>query len=80
MLVIHRFNLSPHALADIEKWEDLFAVNIRGPILCYKYGAKQMVKQGDGGRIIGENIGSNIYFELTVPHYSRRIVNMWPER
>ncbi|KAF9458938.1 NAD(P)-binding protein [Collybia nuda] len=39
--------------ADPAKWEAIFAVNIRGVVLCYKYAAKQMVKQGGGGRIIG---------------------------
>jgi len=36
--------------------EDLqrtFAVNTLSTFLCYKYAAKQMVKQGRGGRIIG---------------------------
>jgi NAD(P)-dependent dehydrogenase (short-subunit alcohol dehydrogenase family) len=42
-------------LADVEKWESLWATNIRGSVLCYKYAAKQMVKQGSGGRIIGRN-------------------------
>lgn len=29
------------------------AINTRGPFLCYKYAAEQMIKQGRGGRIIG---------------------------
>jgi NAD(P)-dependent dehydrogenase (short-subunit alcohol dehydrogenase family) len=29
------------------------AVNARGPFLCYKYAAQQLIKQGRGGRIIG---------------------------
>ena len=29
------------------------AINVRGTMLCYKYAAQQMVKQGRGGRIIG---------------------------
>ncbi|KAJ7264956.1 NAD-binding protein [Mycena haematopus] len=39
--------------ADIEEWEKRWEVNIRGTLLCYKYSARQMVKQGTGGRIIG---------------------------
>ncbi|KAJ7811396.1 hypothetical protein B0H14DRAFT_1471801 [Mycena olivaceomarginata] len=39
--------------ADVEKWEQLWEINIRGVLLCYKYAARQMVKQGAGGRIIG---------------------------
>ena len=30
-----------------------FTVNAQSTFLCYKYAAKQMVKQGRGGRIIG---------------------------
>ncbi|KAG6819465.1 hypothetical protein H0H93_011598 [Arthromyces matolae] len=38
---------------DVEEWDRLFAVNVRGVFLCYKYAALQMIKQGEGGRIIG---------------------------
>jgi len=37
----------------VEAWERVFAVNVRGTMLCYKYAAAQMIKQGRGGRIIG---------------------------
>ncbi|KAJ7811401.1 hypothetical protein B0H14DRAFT_3755173 [Mycena olivaceomarginata] len=40
-------------ISDVEKWEQLWEINIRGVLLCYKYAARQMVKQGAGGRIIG---------------------------
>ncbi|KAJ7264999.1 NAD-P-binding protein [Mycena haematopus] len=39
--------------ANIETWEKCWAVNIRGVLLCYKYAARHLVKQGAGGRIIG---------------------------
>jgi len=39
--------------ADLEQWDSLSAVNIHGPLLCYKYAARQMIKQGTGGRIVG---------------------------
>ncbi|KAJ6502046.1 hypothetical protein C8R45DRAFT_1091949 [Mycena sanguinolenta] len=39
--------------ADIEAWEKCWAVNIKGVLFSYKYAARQMVKQGSGGRIIG---------------------------
>ena len=58
----HFRSFSPYLcyyLANVEKWEDLWAINIRGPLLCYKYAAIQMVKQGSGGRIIGRIPGSN---------------------
>ncbi|KAJ7154278.1 hypothetical protein C8R46DRAFT_1179059 [Mycena filopes] len=37
----------------IEDWEKLWAVNVKGVLFSYKYAARQMVKQGTGGRIIG---------------------------
>ncbi|KAH7890537.1 NAD(P)-binding protein, partial [Phlebopus sp. FC_14] len=33
-------------------WEKVMAVNARGPFLCYKHAATQMIKQGRGGRLI----------------------------
>ncbi|KAF5383188.1 hypothetical protein D9615_005091 [Tricholomella constricta] len=39
--------------ADVDGFESVAAVNVRGTLLCYKYAARQMVKQGTGGRIIG---------------------------
>ncbi|KAF9447672.1 NAD(P)-binding protein [Macrolepiota fuliginosa MF-IS2] len=41
------------AEADLSDWDALLAVNLRGVVMCYKYAAKQMIKQGTGGRIIG---------------------------
>ena len=40
-------------IATVENFDRLMAVNARGPMLCYKYAAKQMIAQGRGGRIIG---------------------------
>ncbi|KAG5221507.1 acetoin reductase family protein [Salix suchowensis] len=35
-------------------WDALYAVNVRGTFLCYKHAANAMIKQGRGGRIVGE--------------------------
>ena len=40
-------------LVDVAKFDHLISINLRGVMLCYKYAAIQMVKQGRGGRIIG---------------------------
>ncbi|KAJ6454538.1 NAD-P-binding protein [Mycena vitilis] len=42
---------------DVKKWEECLKVNIRGVLRCYKHAARHMVKQGAGGRIIGQHIG-----------------------
>jgi NAD(P)-dependent dehydrogenase (short-subunit alcohol dehydrogenase family) len=33
-------------------WDKMFAVNVRGTFLCFKYAAEQMILQGHGGRLI----------------------------
>jgi meso-butanediol dehydrogenase / (S,S)-butanediol dehydrogenase / diacetyl reductase len=36
-----------------EEFDELMSINLRGVYLCYNAAAKQMIKQGDGGKIIG---------------------------
>lgn len=48
----------PFLTTSVEDWDKLFAVNARGVFLCYQYAAKQMIKQGSGGKIIGACSGS----------------------
>lgn len=36
-----------------EDFDELMAVNLRGVFLCYTAAARQMIRQGDGGKIIG---------------------------
>ncbi|KAF7369230.1 NAD(P)-binding protein [Mycena venus] len=47
------YNPMPQMTAD--QWDRIMNVNARGVFLCYKYAGIQMVKQGDGGRIIGSS-------------------------
>jgi NAD(P)-dependent dehydrogenase (short-subunit alcohol dehydrogenase family) len=37
---------------DAESWDDVLAVDLKGPFLCIKHAATQMIAQGDGGAII----------------------------
>ncbi|KAF8226635.1 NAD(P)-binding protein [Tricholoma matsutake] len=46
--------------ANVQACEVIFGVNVIGTLLCYKYAAKQMVKQGSGGRIIGASSGTGL--------------------
>ena len=41
-----------HFLATVNDFEKVFAVNVRGTYLCFKYAAEQMMRQGSGGRLI----------------------------
>ncbi|EIM81972.1 NAD-P-binding protein [Stereum hirsutum FP-91666 SS1] len=45
----------PQAIQDanLGDYRRVWSVNVEGAILCYKYAAIQMIKQGNGGRIIG---------------------------
>lgn len=48
--------LNPTPLsANMSDWTKLLAVNLYGPIFCYRYAAIQMVEQKSGGRIIGKS-------------------------
>jgi glucose 1-dehydrogenase len=48
----------------LEEWQKIMAVNLTGPFLCAQAAAKQMIRQGGGGRII--NI-SSIHEDLPMP-------------
>jgi len=48
----------------LDLWHKVIAVNLTGPWLCAQAAGKQMVKQGDGGRII--NI-SSVHEDLPMP-------------
>ncbi|KIW50224.1 hypothetical protein PV05_11833 [Exophiala xenobiotica] len=37
----------------VDEWDKVMAVNVRGVMLCYREAAKQMIKQGKGGKIVG---------------------------
>jgi meso-butanediol dehydrogenase/(S,S)-butanediol dehydrogenase/diacetyl reductase len=36
----------------VDRWDRTYAVNTRGVFLCYSIAAKQMIKQGSGGKLI----------------------------
>lgn len=46
--------ISPRHTASVEAFDKQMAVNARSVMLCYKHAAKQMIAQGQGGRIIGQ--------------------------
>ncbi len=37
----------------VDVWDHIMTVNVRSVMLAYKYAARQMIKQGRGGRIVG---------------------------
>ena len=48
----------------LDEWQKIMAINLMGPFLCSQAAARQMIKQGKGGRII--NI-SSIHEDLPMP-------------
>lgn len=46
-------NVKPLLESTPEEFDHLMSINLRGVYLCYTAAAKQMIKQGDGGKIIG---------------------------
>jgi glucose 1-dehydrogenase len=57
----HRF---PFVDTPDEVWAETLAVNLTGPFFCSRAAAKQMIAQGNGGKII--NI-SSIHEDITAP-------------
>ena len=49
-------NRQPAETFDIDEWQKVLDVNVRGTMLCAKYAGAEYIKQGDGGKII--TIGS----------------------
>lgn len=50
--------------AQLEEWDRMMLINVRGVMLCYKYAAMQMIKQGRGGRIIGKTVHNFVVHSL----------------
>jgi len=48
----------------LDAWQKIMAVNLTGPFLCAQAAARQMIAQGNGGRII--NI-SSVHEDLPMP-------------
>ncbi|KAI0945020.1 hypothetical protein AcV7_001666 [Taiwanofungus camphoratus] len=60
------------SLADtqLEVWDRIMSVNLRGVMLCYKYAGVQMIKQGRGGRIIAASSMAGKKGMINLPAYS----------
>ncbi|CAL1706540.1 unnamed protein product [Somion occarium] len=48
----------PFLETTVEDFHKLMSVNVLGVTLCFQYAARQMIKQGRGGRIIGASSGA----------------------
>jgi glucose 1-dehydrogenase len=59
----------PHPLLEmtLDEWDKTLDINLRGMFLCTQRAAREMVKQGDGGRIV--NL-SSVHGFGAVPHHA----------
>jgi L-rhamnose 1-dehydrogenase len=62
--------LKPFLELDEATWERTFAVNVKGVYLCAQAAARQMLKQGGGGRIINLSSISEVLSGGGLTHYS----------
>lgn len=53
----------------LEEWQKIVAVNLTGAFLCSQAAARQMIAQGNGGRIINiSSIHEDLAFPLNAPY------------
>jgi glucose 1-dehydrogenase len=53
----------------LEEWQRILAINLTGTFLCAQAAARQMITQGDGGRIINiSSIHEDLAFPLNAPY------------
>jgi NAD(P)-dependent dehydrogenase (short-subunit alcohol dehydrogenase family) len=55
--------------ATVDKFDKIFAVNVRGTYLCFRYAAEQMIKQGRGGRLVAASSVAGLTGEAFVSLY-----------
>lgn len=46
-------HVAPLLDVSVEAWDHVMAVNARGTFLCFREAARQLIRQGQGGKIIG---------------------------
>ena len=47
------YSIPTHFSVEEEDWNRVMDINLKGTMLCFKYAAQQMIKQGSGGVLIG---------------------------
>lgn len=52
-MVLSPLEMTKSAVGTVDMWQRVMSVNGLGSYLCYKYAAEAMIKQKQGGRIIG---------------------------
>jgi glucose 1-dehydrogenase len=53
----------------LDEWQKIIAVNLTGPFLCSQAAARQMIRQGKGGRIINiSSVHEDLPFLMNAPY------------
>ncbi|MFO7872240.1 MAG: SDR family oxidoreductase [Candidatus Undinarchaeales archaeon] len=63
-------NFSPLTELEEESWDKIIDVNLKGVFLGVKHAAKQMIEQGNGGKIINTASIAGLIGYPTLAHYS----------
>jgi NAD(P)-dependent dehydrogenase (short-subunit alcohol dehydrogenase family) len=65
----------------VEEWDRVFAVNVRGTMLCGQAVARQLIARGAGGAIVNVSSGASTSARAGAAHYcgSKAAVNMLTE-
>ena len=65
----------------VEEWDRVFAVNVKGTMLCCQAVARQMIARGAGGAIVNVSSGASTSARAGAAHYcgSKAAVNMLTE-
>lgn len=58
--------MSTLRVVDEEEWDLMMSINLRATMLCFKYAAQEMIKQGRGGVIIGLYRSSFIFSRMAI--------------
>ncbi|GJJ14923.1 hypothetical protein Clacol_009193 [Clathrus columnatus] len=69
---------SPLVATSVEEWQRVQNVNVLGVFLCFREAAKQMIRQGHGGRIIGA--GSRAGKQIMHPNWSAYVASKFAVR
>jgi D-sorbitol dehydrogenase (acceptor) len=71
ILVNNAGRAQPKHLMDVtvKDWDEIFAVNARGPFFCLQAAARQMIAQGTGGKVINISSGSGKVGSIQHGHY-----------
>ncbi|KAF8327105.1 short chain oxidoreductase [Amanita rubescens] len=71
------YNGGPFLKTTVDDFDKIFAVNVRGTYLCFRYAAEKMITQGRGGRLLA---ASSVAGETGEPFTTLYCATKWAVR